>query len=134
MIKIFKYRIYPTKKQVRIMSQWLEECRWLHNYFLEERRKAWEERKESLSYHKQAKELPELKKKRPSLTIVYSQVLQNVAVRVDLAFKHFFRRVKNGEKPGIHALSLLIAIRVLPIHSWGSKLAVTDSTFRVLVK
>jgi len=100
MLKIFKYRIYPTKKQVRIMSQWLEECRWLHNYFLEERRKAWEERKESLSYHKQAKELPELKKKPPSLTIGYSQVLQNVAVRVDLAFKHFFRRVKNGEKPG----------------------------------
>ncbi len=100
MLKTFKYRIYPTKKQVRIMSQWLEECRWLHNYFLEERRKAWEERKESLSYHKQANELPELKKKRPSLTIVYSQVLQNVAVRVDLAFKHFFRRVKNGEKPG----------------------------------
>jgi putative transposase len=31
---------------------------------------------------------------------VSSQVLQNVAVRVDLAFKAFFRRVKAGEKPG----------------------------------
>ena len=27
-------------------------------------------------------------------------MLQNVAVRIDLAFKAFFRRVKNGEKPG----------------------------------
>ena len=31
---------------------------------------------------------------------VYSQVLQNVQARVDLAFKAFFRRVKAGEKPG----------------------------------
>jgi putative transposase len=31
---------------------------------------------------------------------VHSQVLQNVAVRVDLAFKAFFRRVKAGEQPG----------------------------------
>ena len=34
-----------------------------------------------------------LKKQRPSLASVHSQVLQNVAVRIDLAFKAFFRRV-----------------------------------------
>jgi putative transposase len=31
---------------------------------------------------------------------VYSQVLQNVQTKVDLAFKAFFRRLKAGEKPG----------------------------------
>jgi putative transposase len=31
---------------------------------------------------------------------VQSQVLQNVAVRIDLAFKAFFRRVKASETPG----------------------------------
>ena len=31
---------------------------------------------------------------------MHSQVLQNVAVRLDLAFKAFFRRVKAGEDPG----------------------------------
>jgi len=31
---------------------------------------------------------------------VYSQVLQNVQQRVELAFQAFFRRVKAGEKPG----------------------------------
>ncbi|HEX9372951.1 MAG TPA: transposase, partial [Roseiflexaceae bacterium] len=35
---------------------------------------------------------------RPSLKIVHSQVLQHVQVRVDLAFKAFFRRVKAGEQ------------------------------------
>lgn len=31
---------------------------------------------------------------------MHSQVLQNVAVRIDLAFKAFFRRCKEGSKPG----------------------------------
>jgi putative transposase len=44
--------------------------------------------------------LPALKAERPALAGVHSQVLQNVAVRIDLAFKAFFRRVKAGEKAG----------------------------------
>jgi putative transposase len=35
---------------------------------------------------------------------VYSQVLQNVAVRVDLAFRAFFQRVKEGKTPGFPRL------------------------------
>jgi len=38
--------------------------------------------------------------KKPELKEVFSQVLQNVHERVDLALKAFFRRVKAGEKPG----------------------------------
>jgi putative transposase len=34
------------------------------------------------------------------LAQVQSQVLQNVAVRIDLAFQGFFRRVRAGEKLG----------------------------------
>src|SRR5262249_32452055 len=37
---------------------------------------------------------------RPTLGSVQSQVLQNVAVRIDLAFQAFFRRVRTGETPG----------------------------------
>jgi len=44
--------------------------------------------------------LPTWKKTKPELNQVYSQVLQEVCTRVDLAFKAFFRRVKAGEKPG----------------------------------
>lgn len=40
------------------------------------------------------------KRERPSLSIVYSQVLQDVQRRVDKAFKGFFRRLKKGERPG----------------------------------
>ena len=100
MRKTFKYRIYPTKKQDRIMRQWLEECRWLFNHFLAERKNAWEQEQKSLSLYEQHASLPALKEQRPSLASVHSQVLQNVAVRIDLAFKAFFRRVKASEKPG----------------------------------
>ncbi len=44
--------------------------------------------------------MPALKAARPSLAGVQSQVLQNVAVRIDLAFQAFFRRCKTGKKPG----------------------------------
>ena len=82
------------------MSQWLEDCRWLFNHFIAERKEAWEQERKSINYYTQAKSLPVLKEQRPSLANIYSQVLQNVAVRVDLAFKAFFRRVRAGEKPG----------------------------------
>lgn len=36
----------------------------------------------------------------PEIKSVHSQVLQNVAVRVELAFAAFFRRVKAGDKLG----------------------------------
>ena len=99
-VKTFKYRIYPTKRQKTIMEQTLHECRWLYNQLLEQRKVAWEERQESISMYGQHAQLPQIKKDRPSLTVVHSQVLQNVAVRIDLAFKAFFRRVKAGDTPG----------------------------------
>jgi putative transposase len=96
-VKTFQYRIYPTKKQERALEQTLSECRWLYNHFLEDRKTAWEERQESVGLYDQLGELPALKRERSSLTSVHSQVLQNVGVRIDLAFAAFFRRVRNGE-------------------------------------
>lgn len=82
------------------MQQTLNECRWLYNHLLDQRKIAWEEWHESLTLYSQHATLPTLKRERPSLASVHSQVLQNVAVRVDLAMKAFFRRVKAGETPG----------------------------------
>ena len=100
MRKTFKYRLYPNKQQQRLLSQQLEECRWLYNHLLAERREAWEQRQESLRLYDQQATLPSLKAERPMLAAVQSQVVQNVAVRIDLAFQAFFRRVRTGETPG----------------------------------
>ena len=48
MLKSFKYRLYPTKRQQRLLSEQLEEVRWLWNTLLAERKQAWEERQEVL--------------------------------------------------------------------------------------
>jgi len=100
MRKTFKYRIYPTKKQRSIMELMLEECRWLYNQFLYERKTKWEQNKLNISCYDQNNSLKNMKLQRPSLSLVHSQVLQDISKRVDLAFRAFFRRCKSGEKPG----------------------------------
>ncbi len=100
MRKAFQYRIYPTKKQLKTLSATLEECRWLYNHLLGQRKATYEQTGKGLSLYEQQKTFSILKAEHPSLDTVHSQVLQNVAVRVDLAMKAFFRRMKSGEKPG----------------------------------
>jgi len=100
MRKTFKYRIFPSKAQETKLNQSLDACRWLYNHFLEERKTSWEEEKKSISRYDQVNSIPALKKDNDFLNDAYSQVLQAVAVRLDLAFRAFFRRVKAGEKPG----------------------------------
>lgn len=100
MHKAYKYRIYPTKSQIVKLNHTLEECRWLYNRFLEERSTAWEKEKKSISMYEQYNRVVKLKEGRPSLGTIYSQVLRNAGTRIDLAFKAFFRRCREGDKPG----------------------------------
>src|SRR5215216_1590509 len=100
MRKAFKYRIYLTNGQRRILGQQLEECRWVYNQTLAARRDAFSEGV-SLSWYETKARLPIWKETRPSLKLVHSQVLQNVTERVDLAVQAFFRRVREGaDDPG----------------------------------
>ncbi len=98
--KAFQYRLNPTKKQLRLLELCLNECRWLYNELLSERKVAFEELEISLTKYQQLMFLPALKLERPELDQVHSQVFQNVVDRLDKAFQGFFRRCKAGEKPG----------------------------------
>lgn len=101
MKKTFRYRIFPTHRQTTLLKQTLNICRWLYNHLLEQRKEKWESEKKGLSCYDQCNTLKQLKDNHPELKNVYSQVLQNVATRIDLAFKTFFHRVKHNEKkPG----------------------------------
>jgi putative transposase len=96
MRKSFKYRIYLTNGQRRILGQQLEECRWVYNETLAYRKRAYEEEQRTANWYETKRQLPIWKDVRPALKLVHSQVLQNVTERVDLAFKAFFRRVREG--------------------------------------
>ena len=100
MMKAFKYRLYPTRKQRETLQFTLDRNRELYNAALEERREAYRMSKISISYNDQSAQLPEIKELRPEYNEIYSQVLQDTLKRVDKAFKAFFRRVKKGEKAG----------------------------------
>jgi putative transposase len=101
MRKTYKYRIYLTHGQRRILEQQLEECRWLYNQLLAARKNAYKESGISLRLYDLQNAIPAWKQTRPSLKLVHSLVLQNVNIRVDLAFQAFFQRVKHGaEEPG----------------------------------
>ncbi len=75
MRKMFQYRIYPTKKQETLLTETLEECRWLYNHLLEKRKETYEQDGVSLSLHQQHDTYPMLKQDRPSLTKAHSQVV-----------------------------------------------------------
>ena len=100
MRKSFRFRLYPTKKQRNTLQVSLDACRWVYNKTLEIRKESWEKEQLSLSLYDTNKLLTQWKKGKPELVNAHSQCLQNAQMRVDLAFKAFFRRVKSGEEPG----------------------------------
>jgi len=95
-----KYRLFPTKEQAYKLEDTLETCRLVYNSLVNDRAFQYETAKVSVGRYEQQKMFPQWSKDFPEVKAVYSQVLQNVAVRVDLAFRAFFRRVKAGETPG----------------------------------
>src|SRR5215469_11981853 len=98
--KTFKYKLQPTAQQEGTMEFVLRRCRELYNAALEERREAWRMCRVSITAASQSAQLPDIKQERPEYQDIHSQVLQDVLTRLDRAFQAFFRRVKNGEKPG----------------------------------
>lgn len=101
MRKTFKYRIYPTKSQITKLNNQIELSRWVYNKTLEMRKDAYETEHKSLSLYDTNKFLKVWSNgEKPELKEVYSQILQNAQLRVDLAFKSFFKRVKAGMTPG----------------------------------
>ncbi|MBV9849719.1 MAG: transposase [Armatimonadetes bacterium] len=97
----YRYRLYPTKAQETLLKETLETCRLVYNSLLNWRKHDYEVLGKSPSKFAQQAAFPKWKKEHPELCNVYSQVLQNVAARVDLAFDAFFRRVRSGETPGL---------------------------------
>jgi len=96
----YRYRLYPTKAQVSVLERTLGVCRDVYNSLVHERTVLYETQGKSPSRVDQCREITTWKAEHPELHDVYSQVLQNITRRVDLAFQAFFRRVRNGEEPG----------------------------------
>ncbi len=99
MLKTYKYRLYPTRKQAEKLDWTLETCRVLYNSYLTDRNRHYKQTGKGLSRIDQQKILVQDKKNISYLTDIHSQVLQDVLFRVERAYKNFFRRLKerNGK-------------------------------------
>src|SRR5215813_8500835 len=98
--KTFKFKVKPTSEQERVLDRTLMLCRHVYNAAVGERREAWQMRGITVTYYQQKAELPGIKKALPEYAELNAQVLQEVMLRVDLAFQAFFRRLRKGQTPG----------------------------------
>lgn len=95
----FKFRLYPTAKQVEALNLTLSECCRLYNASIQERRDAWTLNRVSVNFYTQSEQLPSIRAE-GFIESINAQVLQNVLRRSDRTFQAFYRRCKSGEKPG----------------------------------
>lgn len=87
-----RFRLYPSREQETEMLMELEACRQLWNDALSHRRDRWQNERKSTSYGLQQWILTAARHTDPILGRVYSQVAQEVLLRLDRAFKAFFKR------------------------------------------
>jgi putative transposase len=99
-IKTYKYRLYPSQAQQRLLDQTVETCRRWYNTCLAERKTAWENEKRNVGKFEQLAKVKDYRKENPYAAELHSHILQVVVQDLDKAFDAFFRRVKAGETPG----------------------------------
>ena len=97
----FRYRLYPSKTQIKILEEQLETCRSLHNWLLLYAKEHYKNNGRTISYLTMQNLLPKFKADRPELLKVHSQVLQNIARRIRLGYDNFFARRKVGLRAGL---------------------------------
>jgi putative transposase len=98
MLKAFKYRLYPTKKQANQFNQHIGSCRFVYNWALDTKIKTYEQTGKSVSRYDLNKMMPALKEQYEWLSEVNSQALQGMTVQVESAFKRFFREKEGFPK------------------------------------
>ena len=92
--RAYKYRFYPTKKQIKQLAHSFGCSRFVYNRFLKLKTDAYYEKKEKINYHKTSELLTNLKKEKDFtwLNEISSVVLQQTLRNLDKAFTNFFAR------------------------------------------
>ncbi|MFD8631395.1 RNA-guided endonuclease InsQ/TnpB family protein [Streptomyces sp. NPDC059533] len=102
MHRAYKFLLRPTIRQTQALTEMLRDHCSLYNGALQERRDAYRHTsKTSIKYGQQSAQLKEIRAFDPERHGRWSFSSQQATLRrLDKAFSAFFRRVKEGEKPG----------------------------------
>lgn len=108
MLKVYKYRIYPTQEQSILLAKSFGCVRWFYNFALNLTSKTYKATGKGLSRNDIVNLLPSLKKEYDWLKQPPSQCLQQVALDLSSAFLNFFEKrakypnfKKKGQKQSI---------------------------------
>lgn len=98
----FKYRIYPNESQRDQIARTFGCCRFVYNRALDVKKTAYSETGKSIATNDLIKMIPAWKRDPETswLAQVDSMALQQSIRDLDRAYKNFFRRVREGGKPG----------------------------------
>ncbi|HEY1429725.1 MAG TPA: helix-turn-helix domain-containing protein, partial [Candidatus Tumulicola sp.] len=94
MKRIERIRLYPTPQQAARLAFMLDVTRQLYNALLEQRRDAYRKLGVGLSTKEQYAELTALRKDDARVAAVYRECEDAVLHRLELAYRAFFRRLK----------------------------------------
>lgn len=99
-LRAYKYRLYPTEAQKVLLSKHFGCARWVYNWALSERMKAYEKDKKTVSIYEISGRLPDLKKTEETkwLSEVSAQALINALFNLDKAYTRFFKEKKGFPK------------------------------------
>lgn len=96
----YKFRIYPTTAQIQQIQKTFGCCRFVWNHYLALRKELYEQDGKTMNYHACSGDMTQLKKTLSWLKEVDATALQSSLRDLDTAYQNFFRRVKQGQKPG----------------------------------
>jgi putative transposase len=100
MVRVYRYRLYPTRAQDAALRETLERLRELYNAALQHRRDAYRRQGATIRAYSQMREIVGVRLVRPEYAAIHTHLLQDVLTRLDRAYRAFFRRCKSGETPG----------------------------------
>lgn len=91
--KSCKFRLYPNEEQRVLIAKTFGCCRWVYNWGLAMRKKAWEEEKKSIGWMELQNMLPAMKKAPDTewLKEVDSKALISSIRCMDVAYQNFFK-------------------------------------------
>jgi putative transposase len=98
MLKAHRYRIYPTARQAEMLARQFGCVRFVYNWALNEKVKAYQLIGQSPTRYELDKRLTMLKKELPWLTEVASQPLQQAIIHLERAFTKFFKEKRGFPK------------------------------------
>lgn len=98
--RTYRYRLLGNKETFQKAENWISLCRDIYNIALQQRIMIYKQDKGKISAYEQMKQLTALRNEFLEYKEVECHVLQGVIDNLNNAYLSFFRRIRNGEKPG----------------------------------